>query len=149
MKALLKAGAKARGLSLPEFRAEIQKNIDNAMNSQDPVVQKHFKKYFGNKIPTPEEYIYTITKKTKILVLILLPAEQISRIAYERKKKTRSLFASRSLVFHDTVNRSLNDFEFFICQFIKRYVYLSADCRFFCFLLRIEVFINRDMEHCH
>ena len=64
-------------------------------------------------------------------MVILLPAEQSSRIAYERKKKTRSLFASRPLVFHDTVNRSLNDFEFFICQFIKRYVYLSADCMIF------------------
>lgn len=66
IKNMLKVGAKARGVSVSEFRAEIQKKIDNAVNSQDPVVQKHFKKYFGNKIPTPEEYIYTITKKTKI-----------------------------------------------------------------------------------
>lgn len=65
MKVLLKAGAKARGLSLPEFRAEIQKKLDNIMNSEDPVVQDRFKKYFGSKMPTPEEYIYTITKKTK------------------------------------------------------------------------------------
>ena len=65
MRTILKAGAKARGLSLPEFRAEIQENIDNAVNSQDPAVQERFKKYFGNRIPTPEEYIYTITKKTK------------------------------------------------------------------------------------
>ena len=65
MKTLLKVGAKAKGVSLSEFSAEIQENIDNAVNSQDPVVQKRFKKYFGNKIPTPEEYIYTITKKTK------------------------------------------------------------------------------------
>ena len=63
---VLKVGAKARGVSLSEFRAEIQENIDNAVNSQDPVVQKRFKKYFGNKIPTPEEYIYIITKKVKI-----------------------------------------------------------------------------------
>ena len=149
MKTILKAGAKARGLSLSEFRAEIQENIDNAVNSQDPAVQERFKKYFGNRIPTPEEYIYTITKKTKFEMVILLLAEQSSRIADERTKKTRSLFAFRPLVFHDTVNRSLNDFEFFICQFIKRYVYLSADCRFFRFLLRIEIFVNRDMEHGH
>ena len=50
---------------LSEFRAEIQENIDNAVNSQEPAVQERFKKYFGNRIPTPEEYIYTITKKTK------------------------------------------------------------------------------------
>ena len=30
MRTILKAGAKARGLSLPEFRAEIQENIDNS-----------------------------------------------------------------------------------------------------------------------
>ena len=65
MKTILKARAKARGLSLSEFRAEIQENIDNAVNSQDPAVQERFKKDFGNRIPTPEEYIYTITKKTK------------------------------------------------------------------------------------
>ena len=65
IKNMLKVGAKARGVSVSVFRAEIQENIDNAVNSQDPVAQKRFKKYFGNKIPTPEEYIYTITKKTK------------------------------------------------------------------------------------
>lgn len=66
MKKILQARAKARGVSLSEFRAEIQENIDNTMNSKDPVIQKRFKKYFGNRTPTPEEYIYTITKKVKI-----------------------------------------------------------------------------------
>ena len=66
MKTLLKVGAKAKGVSLSEFRAEIQENIDNTMNSKDPVIHKRFKKYFGNRTPTPEEYIYTITKKVKI-----------------------------------------------------------------------------------
>lgn len=42
MKTLLKVGAKAKGVSLSEFRAEIQENIDNAVNSQDPVVQKRY-----------------------------------------------------------------------------------------------------------
>ena len=66
MKKILQAGANARGVSLCEFRGEIQENIDNTMNSKDPVIQKRFKKYFGNRTPTPEEYIYTITKKVKI-----------------------------------------------------------------------------------
>ena len=42
----------------------MQANIDEAMNNIDPEVQENFKKCFGNKLPTPEEHIYTITKTT-------------------------------------------------------------------------------------
>ncbi len=60
IKKALKAGAKAGGVSLADVRADIE-----ATKSTDPEVQANFKKYFGNKRPTPEEYIYIITKKTK------------------------------------------------------------------------------------
>ena len=66
IKKALKAGAKAGGMSLTEVRENIEVMIDEAMNRTDPEVRANFKKYFGNKRPTPEEYIYIITKKTRV-----------------------------------------------------------------------------------
>ena len=62
----IKKALKAGGSSYADVRANIEATIDEAMNSTDPELQANFKKYFGNKRPTPEEYIYKITKKTKI-----------------------------------------------------------------------------------
>ena len=65
IKKMLKLGAKAGGVSLADVRADIEATIDEAMTSTAPEVQANFKKLFGNKRPTPEEYIYTITTKIK------------------------------------------------------------------------------------
>ena len=63
---MLKTDAKADGASLADIRTDIEATIDEAMTSTDPEVQANFRKLFRNKRPTPEEYIYTTTKKTKI-----------------------------------------------------------------------------------
>ena len=66
IKKMLKLGAKAGGVSFVDIQADIEATIDEAMTSTDPQVQENFKKLFGNKRPTSEEYIYKITKKIKL-----------------------------------------------------------------------------------
>ena len=66
IKKMLKLGAKAGGVSFADVQADIEATIDEAMTSTAPQVQENFKKLFGNKRPTSEEYIYKITNKIKL-----------------------------------------------------------------------------------
>ena len=58
--------ARKEGVSVDEVRREIQKAIDDAMQSDDPAVQSYWKKikYKGEK-PTPEEVVLYIAKQVK------------------------------------------------------------------------------------
>ena len=62
-KDLFKVIARQHGISVKEVREQMQKTIDEARSNPDPEKQAEFKKYFGNSTPTPEEFIYIMTKK--------------------------------------------------------------------------------------
>jgi len=64
-KDLLKVVARKYGVSVAQVRAEMQTTIEEARNNPDPEKQAEFRKYFGDRTPTPEEFIYTMTKKIK------------------------------------------------------------------------------------
>lgn len=58
--------AKSEGISVNEVKQEIQKAIDDAIQSDDPAVQAYWKKmkYKGEK-PTPEEVVLYIARQVK------------------------------------------------------------------------------------
>lgn len=62
-KDLLKVIARQHGISVAEVRAEMHAAIEEARNNPDPEKQAEFSRYFGDRTPTPEEFIYTMTKK--------------------------------------------------------------------------------------
>lgn len=64
-KELIKRMAKTNGCSVSEIRREMQYAIDEARNSDDPNKQAEFQRLFGNKIPSPEEFICVVSKNLK------------------------------------------------------------------------------------
>lgn len=66
-KELIKRMAKTNGCSVSEIRREMQYAIDEARNSDDPDKQAEFQRLFGNKIPSPEEFICVVGKNKKLL----------------------------------------------------------------------------------
>lgn len=64
-KDLFKQIARTQHISVAEVRRELVATIEEAKNNPDPEKQAEFRKYFGSKTPTPEEFIFTMVKKVK------------------------------------------------------------------------------------
>lgn len=66
IKHLMKAGAKAQGITYREYREMLMETILSRKDNEDPYIRKEFESVFGNSTPTPEEYFSKIVKKMKI-----------------------------------------------------------------------------------
>ena len=64
-KKMIKEMARLYGLSVSEVREQIQDKIIAVMDSDDPDQQAEFKRMFGNRTPTPEEFICTVSGSLK------------------------------------------------------------------------------------
>ena len=64
-KKMIKEMARLYGLSVSEVREQIQDKIIAVMDSDDPDQQAEFKRMFGNRAPTPEDFLCTASKQLK------------------------------------------------------------------------------------
>lgn len=62
VKEIIKCGARNKGITEEEYRNQIEEIIESLVNSSDSKIRKEIKEVFGDNIPSPEEYIYEITK---------------------------------------------------------------------------------------
>jgi len=64
-KAIFKAIARQEGIPVSEVVREMEIAIEDAKNNPEPEKRAEFKKLFGDKTPSPEEFIFTVAKKVK------------------------------------------------------------------------------------
>ncbi|AVP64809.1 hypothetical protein C3B64_11290 [Clostridium botulinum] len=64
-KAIFRAIARQESVSVAEVIREMEFPIEDAKNNPDPEKQAEFKRLFGDRTPTPEEFAYTVAKKLK------------------------------------------------------------------------------------
>lgn len=65
-KKLFKEIARLHGVSVAEVREEMELAIESARNNPDPKKQAKFQKLFGDRTPTPEEFICVVSKSVKL-----------------------------------------------------------------------------------
>lgn len=54
--------AKQHGVSKAEVRREMEFAIESARDNPDPEAQEYFTELFGDRTPTPEEFIQKVSK---------------------------------------------------------------------------------------
>lgn len=64
-KTIIKTIARQEGVSVTEVIKEMENSIEKAKNSPDPKKQAEFKRLFGDRTPTPEEFIHTVARELK------------------------------------------------------------------------------------
>ena len=64
-KDIFKVIAQQEGISVTELRKEMEMTIAETYRNQTPEQRVKFQLLFGDNIPTPEEFIYKMTKKLK------------------------------------------------------------------------------------
>ncbi|MDN9572385.1 hypothetical protein KLL42_05785 [Clostridioides difficile] len=64
-KEIFKTIARQEGVSVAEVIRKMEFSIEDAKNNPDPEKQAEFKRLFGDRTPTPEEFVYTFTKNLK------------------------------------------------------------------------------------
>lgn len=62
---LFKEVARLHGVSVAEIREQMELAIESARSNPDPQKQAEFQKLFGNRTPTPEEFICITSRKLK------------------------------------------------------------------------------------
>lgn len=60
---IYKSIAKAEGVSVAQVKQDMVEAISEAKNSPDLEVRAKFKKLFGSRTPTPEEFVLKMSKK--------------------------------------------------------------------------------------
>lgn len=60
---IYKSIAKAQGVSVAQVKADMVEAIEQSRNNPDPEVRAKFKQIFGNRTPTPEEFVIKMAKK--------------------------------------------------------------------------------------
>lgn len=64
-KAIFKAIARQEGISVSEVIREMELSIEDAKNNPDPEKRAEFRKLFGDRTPTPEEFVFKVARELK------------------------------------------------------------------------------------